>query len=169
MRRVKPEESPPPDGGWDRMPVSSCVRENFPFQSGPSSHHRSRNPVIADLEIERNELAQTLKTFSRRLSPEDRVEGEEPPTAHSVAALVHSLQSFWMSRPRQRVFGDAMALCDRFLPTIDTHARLLVVLPNSDRYHAPLFYGVLQSVLKVRDGPAAENSLGRLTRTRRRM
>lgn len=120
----------------------------------PNPHNLGRNPVIADLEIERNELAQTWKTFTRRLSPEDRLEGEEESTAHNVTALVHSLQSFWMSRPRQRVFSDAMTLCDRFLPTVDTHARLLAVLPNSDRYHAPLFFGVLQSVLKVRDVPA---------------
>ncbi|KAJ5172525.1 hypothetical protein N7492_005118 [Penicillium capsulatum] len=130
MRRVRPDESPSPDDGWDRMPVSS-------------------NPVIADLEIERNELAHTWKTFIRWLSPADRLDTDEQPTAHNVATLVHSLQSCWRSRPRQQVFSDAMTLCDQFIPTLDTHARLLALLPNSDRYHAPLFFGVLQSVLKA--------------------
>lgn len=42
-----------------------------------------------------------------------------------------------------------MTLCDRFLPTVETHAALLAVLPDPEVHYAPLFYGALQTVLKV--------------------
>lgn len=42
-----------------------------------------------------------------------------------------------------------MTLCDRFIPTIETYAALLAVLPDAEIHYAPLFYGALQTVLKV--------------------
>ncbi|KAJ5569813.1 uncharacterized protein N7459_009243 [Penicillium hispanicum] len=119
------------DRRFDRKPISS-------------------NPMIADLDVERNELAQTWKSFIRHLPPDDRVECEErPPTARDVQALVRNLQTFWMSRPRQRVFGPSITLSDRFLPAVETHAALLAVLHDPDLSYASLFYGVLQSVIKA--------------------
>ena len=110
----------------------------------------NRNPIIADLDVEHNELAQTWKTFIRHLPSDDRVDWEHrPQTKDDVNALIRSLQSFWMARPRQRVYSQARVLCEQFLPTIDTHATLLARLPDSDLYHTPTFYGALQSVLKV--------------------
>lgn len=106
--------------------------------------------MLVDIDIEWNELVQTWKTFARYLPPEDQVEWEErPQTVQDVRALVRNIQSFWMTRPRQRVFSRSMTLCDRFLLTIETHAALLTVLPDSETYYAPLFYGTLQTVLKV--------------------
>jgi hypothetical protein len=119
-----------------------------------------RNPAIADLDVEHNELAQTWRSFVWHLLPEDTVEWEErPQTPQDVQALVRNLQSLWASRPRRRVFRFASSLCDRFLPTVETHATLLATLPDSDTYHGPLFYGVLQSVLKV----SSIHSYGTLT------
>ncbi|KAJ5215903.1 uncharacterized protein N7498_002310 [Penicillium cinerascens] len=110
----------------------------------------SSNPAIADLDVEHTELAQTWRSFVRHLLPEDTVEWEErPQTPQDVQALVRNLQTWWASRPRRRVFRFASSLCDRFLPTVETHATLLATLPESDTYHGPLFYGVLQSVLKA--------------------
>ena len=109
-----------------------------------------RHPVIADLDVEHNELAQTWKTFVRHLPPSSRVErGDRPPSVDDVVALVRNTQSFWRSQPRHRVFGEASALCDKFVPTLNTHATLLAVLPDADLFHAPLFYSVLQTVIKV--------------------
>jgi len=62
---------------------------------------------------------------------------------------VRNLQTSWASLSRRRVFRLASSLCDKFLPTIETHATLLATLTNSDTDHDPIFYGVLQSVLKV--------------------
>jgi hypothetical protein len=108
-----------------------------------------RNPAIADLDIERNELAHTWKRFVSLLLPQDQVEWEErPQTVADVKTLLGKIKTFWMSRPRPRVFSDSMDLCDRLLPTMDTHATLLSTLPDALSY-TPLFYGVLQSVIKV--------------------
>lgn len=74
---------------------------------------------------------------------------ERPQTPQDVQALVRSLQSLWASQPRRRVFRFASSLCDEFLPTVETHATLLATLPDTESYHGPLFYGALQSVLKV--------------------
>lgn len=109
-----------------------------------------RNPVIADLDVEHNELAQTWKTFVRHLPPGDRVErGDRAPSVGDLVALIRNTQSFWRSQPRKRVFGQALDLCDKFVPTLETHATLLAVLPDADLFHAPLFYSVLQTVVKV--------------------
>ncbi|CAG8010643.1 unnamed protein product [Penicillium olsonii] len=109
----------------------------------------SPNPAIADLDIERNELAHTWKRFVSLLLPQDQVEWEErPQTVDDVKTLLGNINAFWTSRPRQRVFSDSMDLCDRLLPTMDTHATLLSVLPDALSY-TPLFYGVLQSVIKA--------------------
>ncbi|KAJ5133498.1 hypothetical protein N7448_001474 [Penicillium atrosanguineum] len=110
----------------------------------------SSNPAIADLDIEHTELAQTWRSFVRHLIPEDTVEWvERPQTSQDVQALVRNLQSLWASQPRHRVFRFASSLCDRFIPTVETHATLLATLADSDSYHGPLFYGALQSVLKA--------------------
>ncbi|KAJ5194058.1 hypothetical protein N7472_006524 [Penicillium cf. griseofulvum] len=109
----------------------------------------STTPAIAELDIERNELAHTWKRFISLLLPQDQVQWEErPQTVVDVQALLGNIKAFWMARPRQRVFSDSMDLCDRLLPTIDTHATLLSTLPDPIAY-TPLFYGVLQSVIKA--------------------
>ncbi|KAJ6169383.1 hypothetical protein N7497_002226 [Penicillium chrysogenum] len=109
----------------------------------------SSTPAIAELDIERNELAHTWKRFISLLLPQDQVQWEErPQTVLDVQTLLGNIKTFWMSRPRQRIFSDSMDLCDRLLPTIDTHATLLSALPDPMAY-TPLFYGVLQSVIKA--------------------
>ena len=109
-----------------------------------------RNPKLADLDVERNELAQTWKTFIRHLPPEDRVVWEErPQSGGDVQALVRNLQTSWASRARQRVFSPSLVLSDQFLTTLDTHEILLAVLPDPDRSYTSLLHGVLQSVIKV--------------------
>ncbi|KAJ6072353.1 hypothetical protein N7467_010438 [Penicillium canescens] len=109
----------------------------------------SPNPYIAELDIERNELAHTWKRFTSLLLPQDQVQWEErPQTVLDVQTLLGNIKTFWMSGPRQRVFSDSMDLCDRLLPTMDTHATLLSTLPDPMAY-TPLFYGVLQSVIKA--------------------
>lgn len=111
-----------------------------------------RTPAIAELDIERNELAHTWKRFISLLLPQDQVQWEErPQTVLDVKTLLGNIKTFWMSRPRPRVFSDSMDLCDRLLPTVDTHANLISTLPDHMAY-SPLFYGVVQSVIKVR-GP----------------
>ncbi|KAJ5176173.1 uncharacterized protein N7482_002050 [Penicillium canariense] len=133
------------------MPSQSST-ESFPREWEQCSDRKpiSSNPILANLDVEHNELAQTWKTFVRHIPLEDRVEwGPQPPSAGDVVALVRSMQSLWKSPPRQRVFGPAITLCDRFLPTVETHALLLPVLPDADLFHAPLFYGVLQTVIKA--------------------
>ncbi|KAJ5232394.1 hypothetical protein N7468_005350 [Penicillium chermesinum] len=130
-----PSKEPDVRSAWerrfDRKPVSS-------------------NPVYADLDVEHNELVQTWKAFIHHLPPEDRVQWEpRPQTATDVHTLMQSLKSYWMERPRQRVFRRAIVLCDKFLPTVDTHALVLVALPDGARYYIPLLYAVLQSVIKA--------------------
>jgi hypothetical protein len=94
-------------------------------------------------------LAHTWKRFGDLLLPQDQVEWDErPQTVDDVKTLLGKIKTFWMSRTRQRVFSDSMDLCDRLLPTMDTHATLLSTLPDALSY-TPLFYGVLQSVIKV--------------------
>ncbi|KAJ6172051.1 hypothetical protein N7470_001118 [Penicillium chermesinum] len=88
----------------------------------------SSNPVYADLDVEHNELVQTWKAFIHHLPQKT---------------------AYWMERPRQRVFRRAIVLCDKFLPTVDTHALVLVALPDGARYYIPLLYAVLQSVIKA--------------------
>lgn len=42
-----------------------------------------------------------------------------------------------------------MTLCDRFVPAVETHAALLATLPDAEIHYGPLFYGALETVLKV--------------------
>lgn len=148
MRRSMPPELPDALLAQDWKPISSYVERN---SAGRQSNKVSaRNPALVDLDVEWHELVQTWKTFARYLPPEDQIEWEErPQTVQDVQALVRNIQSFWMNCPRQRIFSRSMTLCDRFLPTIEIHAALLTVLPGSETYYAPLFYGTLQTVLKV--------------------
>jgi hypothetical protein len=109
-----------------------------------------RDPVIAELDVEHNELAQILKSFVRQLPASSRFEwGDQAPYVGNVVALVRNTQFLWRSQPRSRVFGQAVALCDRFVPTLETHATLLSVLPDADLFHTPLFYSVLQTLIQV--------------------
>lgn len=102
--------------------------------------------MIANLDIEYSELAQSWKAFIRHVPAENRVVWEErPQTATDVQALVRNLHTLWISQPGQRVAG----LCDRFSPTVESHSQILAVLPDGDLYYTPLLYGVLQSVIKV--------------------
>ena len=102
--------------------------------------------MIANLDIEYSELAQSWKAFIRHVPAENRVVWEErPQTATDVQTLVRNLHTLWISRPRQRV----ASLCDRFIPTVDSHSQILAVLPDGNLYYTPLLYGVLQSVIKV--------------------
>ncbi|KAJ5599524.1 hypothetical protein N7450_000591 [Penicillium hetheringtonii] len=136
----------PPDLSADNPQLLPSQRWDRRYDRKPIS----KNPIIADLDVEHNELAQTWKSFIRHLPPDDRVDWEHrPQTRDDVNALINSLQSFWMTRPRQRVYSQVKVLCDQFLPTVDTHATLLARLPDSHFYHAPTFYGALQSVLKA--------------------
>ncbi|QQK44691.1 7TM GPCR, rhodopsin-like [Penicillium digitatum] len=106
-------------------------------------------PAIAELDIERNELAHTWKRFTSLLLPQDQIQWEErPQTVLDVQTLLGNIKTFWMSRPRPRVFTDSMDLCDRLLPTVDAHSILLSALPDHMAY-SPLFYGVVQSVIKA--------------------
>lgn len=142
--------------GWRGVVrVSSYLHEDETSPPSPSPCNLNltrldRNPIIADLDVEHNELAQTWKSFTRHLPPDDRVDWEQrPQTVDDVSTLVRSLQAFWMARPRQRVYSQAKVLSEQFLSTVNTHATLIARLPDSNLYHAPTFYGALQSVLKV--------------------
>ncbi|KAJ5907453.1 hypothetical protein N7495_000135 [Penicillium taxi] len=110
----------------------------------------STNPAIAILDVERNELAATWKSFGLHIPAEDRVVWEKrPQTARDLQALVLQLQAAWSSSPKPRIFNHASALCDQFLATLESHASLLAILPDSAIFHTPLLYGVLQSVVKA--------------------
>lgn len=131
-------------------PISTKTKRVHPSFPHCNLTRFDRNPTIADLDVEHNELAQTWKSFIRHLSPDNRVDWDHrPQTVDDVNALVRSLQSFWKARPRQRVYSQARVLSDQFLPTLNTHATLLARLPDANLHYAPNFYGALQSVLKV--------------------
>ncbi|EPS28774.1 hypothetical protein PDE_03720 [Penicillium oxalicum 114-2] len=110
----------------------------------------SVNPVIADLDVEHNELAQTWKAFNRFLPPTSRVQrGDRPPAVDDVVTLIRETQAEWQSHPRRRVFDRPLALSDQLVPTLSIHATLMTVLPDNDLFHAPLLYSVLQTVIKA--------------------
>ena len=119
--------------------------------------------------MEYNELAQSWKRFQENLPLADHVEFQErPQTSHDVQAVVRNVQTRWLSHPRQQVFSRSMTLCDTFVETIDPHAVLLMTLPKNESYRS-LFYGVLQSIIKVSlcDLPSSSNRiLNRLGRRR---
>lgn len=111
-----------------------------------------RDPAIAILDVEYNELLQSWKEFKDHLAPADRLDlHDSPQTEDDVVAVVRGIQALWMSSPRQRLFTRSMTLCDQFLSTLDPHAILLQALPN-DEANRSLFYAVLQSILKVSGG-----------------
>ncbi|THC92852.1 hypothetical protein EYZ11_007665 [Aspergillus tanneri] len=109
----------------------------------------SSNAVVAILDVEYNELAQSWKRFQDSLPSEDHVEFQErAQIAEDVFRVVQNVQTVWMSSSKQRLFMRSMALCDKFLSTLDPHSMLLVALPKNE-FYVSLFYGVLQSILKV--------------------
>lgn len=109
-----------------------------------------RDPVIAKLDVECNELAQTWKKFQDHLPQQDQVGFDERlQEFRDVSALIGNVQNVWMSNPRQHVFSRSMALCDQFTSSVHLHLVLLSALPRNEAYIA-LFHGVLQSVIKVR-------------------
>lgn len=106
--------------------------------------------MIAKLDVECNELAQTWKTFQENLPEQDQVGFDERlQEFHDVSAMVGNVRTVWMSNPRRRVFSRSMALCDQFISTVHLHLVLFSGLPRNEAY-LTLFYGVLQSVIKVR-------------------
>jgi hypothetical protein len=112
--------------------------------------HFSSDPVIAKLDVECNELAQTWKKFQEHLPQQDQVGFDERlQEFRDVSAMIGNLQNVWMSTPRQRVFDRSMALCDQFISSVHLHLVLLSALPRNEAY-ITLFHGVLQSVIKVR-------------------
>lgn len=110
----------------------------------------SSDPVIAKLDGEYNELAQTWKKFQQDLPLQDRVEFEErSQNAGDVVALVRGVQTGWMTGcQRQPVFDCCVTLGDQLISTVDSHAVLLAALSESEIYIS-LVYGVLQSLIKV--------------------
>lgn len=112
-----------------------------------------RNPVIAVLDIEYNELAQAWRRLQAFLPLESQVEFQErPQDARALLAEIHNIQAAWMSSPRQRMFSRSMSLCDDFISTVDAHSFLWTALPESQSYLA-LFYGTVQAAIKVRIYP----------------
>ncbi|KAH2881421.1 hypothetical protein KXV31_000370 [Aspergillus fumigatus] len=111
--------------------------------------HFSSDPVIAKLDVECNELAQTWKKFQDHLPQQDQVGFDERlQEFRDVSALIGNVQNVWMSNPRQHVFSRSMALCDQFTSSVHLHLVLLSALPRNEAYIA-LFHGVLQSVIKA--------------------
>ncbi|KAF7717329.1 Uncharacterized protein PECH_002023 [Penicillium ucsense] len=110
----------------------------------------SANPIIADLDVEHNELAQTWKTFNRFLPPSSRVQrGDQAPDIDDLIVLIREVQTTWKSHPRKRVFDRPLALCDQLVPTLSIHDTLMTVLPDNRLFHTPLLYSVLQTVIKA--------------------
>jgi hypothetical protein len=130
--------------------LSSSSYRLATFQSRISNPLALRDPVIAKLDVECNELAQTWKKFQEHLPQQDQVGFDERlQEFRDVSAMIGNLQNVWMSTPRQRVFDRSMALCDQFISSVHLHLALLSALPRNEAYIA-LFHGVLQSVIKVR-------------------
>jgi hypothetical protein len=130
--------------------LSSSSYRLATFQSRISNPLALRDPVIAKLDVECNELAQTWKKFQEHLPQQDQVGFDERlQEFRDVSAMIGNLQNVWMSTPRQRVFDRSMALCDQFISSVHLHLVLLSALPRNEAY-ITLFHGVLQSVIKVR-------------------
>lgn len=131
-----------------RLPSSSYCLSTF--RGRISNALALRDPVIAKLDVECNELAQTWKKFQDHLPQQDQVGSDERlQEFRDVSALIGNVQNVWMSNPRQHVFSRSMALCDQFTSSVHLHLVLLSALPRNEAYIA-LFHGVLQSVIKVR-------------------
>ncbi|RHZ71308.1 hypothetical protein CDV55_108240 [Aspergillus turcosus] len=111
--------------------------------------HFSSDPVIAKLDVECNELAQTWKKFQENLPEQDQVDFDgRLQEFHDVSAMVGNVRTVWMSNPRRRLFSRSMALCDQFISTVHLHLVLFAGLPRNEAY-LTLFHGVLQSVIKA--------------------
>ncbi|KAL4889368.1 hypothetical protein BDV59DRAFT_195777 [Aspergillus ambiguus] len=109
----------------------------------------SMNPAIGILDVEYNELTQSWKDFQEKLALPDQLDFvPRLQDADHLLSTVRSIQSLWISNPRQHIFSRSMTLCNQFVATVDFHHRLLVALPNHDVYRS-LFYAVLQSILKA--------------------
>ncbi|GAQ06755.1 hypothetical protein ALT_4076 [Aspergillus lentulus] len=129
--------------------LSSSSYRLATFQSRISNPLALRDPVIAKLDVECNELAQTWKKFQEHLPQQDQVGFDERlQEFRDVSAMIGNVQNVWMSTPRQRVFNRSMALCDQFISSVHLHLVLLSALPRNEAYIA-LFHGVLQSVIKA--------------------
>ncbi|KAJ8223157.1 hypothetical protein LV159_003474 [Aspergillus fumigatus] len=130
-----------------RLPSSSYCLSTF--RGRISNALALRDPVIAKLDVECNELAQTWKKFQDHLPQQDQVGFDERlQEFRDVSALIGNVQNVWMSNPRQHVFSRSMALCDQFTSSVHLHLVLLSALPRNEAYIA-LFHGVLQSVIKA--------------------
>ncbi|KAI9037980.1 uncharacterized protein KD926_011412 [Aspergillus affinis] len=109
----------------------------------------SANSIIANLDIEYNELATTWKLFQDNLPPEDQIKFDHrAQTADDVSAVLQSVQNIWMSSSKQRLFTASMKYCQKFRDTLELHTVLLNALPKNE-YYISLFYGALQSLIKA--------------------
>ncbi|PWY64268.1 hypothetical protein BO70DRAFT_357000 [Aspergillus heteromorphus CBS 117.55] len=111
--------------------------------------HLSPNPVIATLDIEYNELAQSWKRFQENLLPTDQVHfSERLQGPEDVLNLIATINPVWPSSAGQLESRDHY---DYFRSTLGAHADFLKALPKNDLYRS-IFYGVLQSLLKASAG-----------------
>ncbi|KAL2856663.1 hypothetical protein BJY01DRAFT_171658 [Aspergillus pseudoustus] len=109
----------------------------------------SRNPVIATLDVEYNELAKAWKRLQDLLPLPDQVRFQErPQTFQDVYNLVRDIQNKWASNPQQRLLSQSTTLCDTFLATLDAHTLPLTTLP-SHQFYSSLLYAALQSIIKA--------------------
>ncbi|OJJ46596.1 hypothetical protein ASPZODRAFT_142402 [Penicilliopsis zonata CBS 506.65] len=101
-----------------------------------------RDPVIATLDIEYNELTANWKYFYEAVEPSDLGVGEacRPDSAAELVAFVQEAQNSSSS--------NVAALCSRFCSSLDVHRVLLLPLPAGEIYLS-LFHGVLQSLIKA--------------------
>jgi hypothetical protein len=129
------------------IPATSPVAETLHlWKKRFDKRHLSTNPVIATLDIEYNELVQSWKRFQDNLLPNDRVLFHERLQGpDDVLDVVASIEPVWTSTSGQRMLREC---CDEFRSTLGSHGRLLAVLPRNELY-CSIFYGVLQSLLKV--------------------
>ncbi|RHZ48498.1 uncharacterized protein CDV56_102008 [Aspergillus thermomutatus] len=135
------------------LETSQCPQNNQKainlWEKRFEKRHFSSNPVVAKLDVECNELAQTWKKFQENLPEQDQVGFDERlQEFHDVSAMIGNVQTVWMSNPRRRVFSRSMALCDQFIASVHLHLVLLPALPRNEAYLA-LFHGVLQSIIKA--------------------
>jgi hypothetical protein len=111
------------------------------------------------LDIEYNELLRAWKRFQDYIVPSDHVKFEPRlQQAEDVLIVLRYSQDVWKHTRTSSIIRILLSLSERVSTTIESHTLVLCSLSDYQLY-CSVFYGVIQSILKVSEREGGKKAL----------
>lgn len=117
--------------------------------SYPLTSKNDREPEIARLDVESNELTKIWALLREKLPPDRQVQfAKRPQEIGDVVSLVGQIGDEWQTERQKGVSGRTKASFRRMCSGLGSHSNLLNILPSSSHY-VSIFCGTLQTLIQV--------------------